>query len=248
MKRLLMFLVCTGCLAAMAQQPPSPAPGRPLAGEPLDALLKRRDAAAEAELGRRFEAAPDGLDKQRIAVVLVVRERDDDPYFNYLAGRARKAVGSTMPFPFEFDDAGRSVPKQLSAEFLTWAARNQVEPEPAAARAVRELPLDVFMLALTGDPRGSEILLKGLDSPNYMVVYRAAWGLAKLRMASAVPRIAGAAERAPEEARQLIARTLVLFDTPEAQAAAERLIKDKRILQELRENARQMLEAGVGDS
>jgi hypothetical protein len=213
----------------------------------LDELLKRRDPAGLEELKRRFETAGTKVDKQKIAVVLVRRLEDDQPYFDFLAAQARQAVESDMPFPYEIDEQGKATPT-YSAAFLSWAARRKVNPDAAAAQAIRDFPMDVYLLALAEDPRSIRILLKGVESPNFMVAYRAAFGLAKLRVNDAVPLIARVAEEAPAQGRELIARTLVLFDSPQAQAAAERLIPDKRVLAALRAQARQELAANIGDS
>jgi hypothetical protein len=232
--------------AVVAQAPQGPAPSS--AVEDLNNLLKRRDAAAVAELERRFAASANRQDKQRIAEVLLSRRQADQPYFDFLAGFARQAVASDAPFPYGYDAAGKLIPGKFSPEFIAWAAAKKVEPASAVPKVFVEYPTDVYLLALTGDPRGAEIFLKGLGSANYMVVYRSAFGLAKLQAKGAIPGIVAAAERAPGEAGELIARTLVLFDDPVAQAAAERLIKNKQLLQALRSNAQRELTLNIGDS
>jgi hypothetical protein len=225
-----------------AAQQASPA----LARLPLFDLLKRRDQAAAGELARRFVALQDKLDKQQIASVLLSRRQGDQPYFDYLAGYARQAVESDAPFPYGFDEAGKVIPGQYSAEFSNWAAARKLAPDAAAAQVFQGYPLDVTLLALADDPRSTEILLRGVESPNYMVAYRAAFGLARLGYKAAIPRIIKAADRAPGEASELIARNLVLFDDPQAQAAAERLIKDRQLLAALRANSRRELTLNIG--
>ena len=202
-------------------------------------LLARRDPEALAELERRFAASGDEVERQQIASVLVRRLERDEPYFDYLADKARRAVASTMPFPFAVDVQGKAVRGQYSAEFLRWAAAQRIPPDTAAAYGVDEGPLAVLALALTGDPRSADLLLEAVASPNYMVAYQGAVGLARLR--------AEAAEAAPAELGGLLARALILFDAPEAQAAAARLLGDPKLVAALRANASRQLEMNIGE-
>lgn len=211
-------------------------------------LLARRDPEALAELERRFATGDDELERQQIASVLVRRLERDQPYFDFLAEKAKRAVESTMPFPFAFDLEGKAVRGRYSGAFLRWAQEQRIEPDTAAAYGVDRAPLDVLALALADDPRSRDLLLQAVASPNYMVAYHGAWGLARLRDAAAVPRIVEAAEAAPAEMGALLARALVLFDVPEAQAAAARLIGDEKLVAALRARARQQLEMNIGES
>ena len=214
----------------------------------LNELLARDDAASIDELRRRFDVTTDTIERQRIASVLVRRLEDDLPYWAFLADRARQAVESEMPFPFAFDAEGKLVPKQYAPAFLQWANRARIAPDDAAGYAVNTAPLDVFLLALTDDPRGRDLLREGVDSPNFMVVYRAAWGLARLRDTAAVPAIVAAADALPAQGGQMVARALLLFlDSPGAQAAADRLIPDPRTREALRARARQELQMNIGE-
>jgi hypothetical protein len=238
-----------GVSRAVAQTASAPPAGpRRSESEDLSDLLKRRDASAVAELKRRFAITADKTDKQKIAVILLSRQQGDQPYFDFLAGYARQAVASDAPFPYGYDAAGKLIPGKFSPQFLAWATEKKVAPESAVPKVFLEQPMDVYLLALTGDSRGTEIFLKGLDSPNFLVVYRSAFGLAKLRFKPAIPAIIKAAERVPGDGSELIARALVLFDDAEAQAAAERLIKDKQLLAALRGNAQRELTLNIGDS
>jgi hypothetical protein len=240
--------------AAAVVRPGPPGPAGPAAPEQppvksvaLPELLRRNDPVALAELERRFAQGADTLQKQQIAVVLVRRLQQDQPYYDFLAGRAREAVESDMPFPMAVGPQGHFLPQQFAPAFLRWANEKGIRPDQAAAYALTVAPLDVLMLALTDDARARELLLRGLESHNYMVVYRAAWGLARLRDRSAIGPIVAAAEDAPADGGELIARALVLFDAPEAQAAAGRLIADQKVLEALRSRASQELAMNIGE-
>jgi hypothetical protein len=238
-----------GLPPAVPASPATPAPpASELAGAPLDDLLQRRDTAAVEELERRFATLTDKLQKQRIAVVLVSHRAADEPYFDYLADFARRAVASQVPFPWRVDSAAKVVVQQYSAAFQSWAASQHADADVAAAKAVQENPTDVYLLALADDARSVPILLDGVEAANYLVAYRAAFGLARLHYNAAVPRIIAAADRAPGEAADLIARTLVLFDDRAAQAAADRLIVNKELLAALRADAPRELALNIGDS
>lgn len=215
---------------------------------PLNELLARDDAASIDELRRRFDENTDTIERQRIASVLVRRLDNDLPYWEFLAGRARQAVESELPFPFAFDAEGKLVPKQYAPAFLQWANRARIAPDDAAGYAVNTAPLDVWLLALTDDPRGRDLLRTGVGSPNFMVVYRAAWGLARLRDTAAVPVIVAVADALPAQGGEMVARALLLFlDSPGAQAAADRLIPDPRAREALRSRARQELQMNIGE-
>jgi hypothetical protein len=220
-----------------------------LSTTPLDDLLVRDDAAALEELSKRFAETREKIQKQRIASVLVRRLDDDGQYWEFLARYAKAAVESDLPFPYAFDANGAALPEQYTPAFLRWANRAKVFPDQAAATAVNFAPLDVFIMALTDDPRGRDLLRTGVRSPNFMVVYRAAWGLARLRDLSAVPSIIETAEALPAQGGEMVARALVLFvDSPEAQAAVDRLIPDAPTRDALRARARQELQMNIGDS
>jgi hypothetical protein len=62
--------------------------------------------------------------------------------------------------------------------------------------------------------------------------------LARLQDQRAIQPIIRAGRRAPKAARDLFGTALVFFDDPEAQAAAEELIQDKRLLEAARERAK----------
>jgi HEAT repeat protein len=239
MTKLTLAVLLLGGLAAvsaMAEEPPA-----------TDTLLARRDPEALAELERRFTTSDDQIERQKIASVLVRRLERDQPYFDFLADKARQAVKSTMPFPFAVDLEGKAVRGQYSSEFLRWASEQRIPPDSAAAYAMNEAPLDVLALALADDPRSADLLLEAVASPNYMVAYQGAVGLARLRAEAAVPRIVEAAEAAPAELGGLLARALILFDAPMAQAAATRLIGDEKLVAAIRMNARQQLEMNIGE-
>src|SRR6185312_8072957 len=102
-----------------------------------------------------------------------------------------------------------------------------------------EFPVELEMMGDIGDPRGLPILLKGLSSQNYGVRRSSALGLALLQDKNSIPLIIEAAKNAPLEAQAVIARALVAFDDPKARAAADELIPDKAILEDLKQRVKE---------
>ena len=200
-------------------------------------LLKRGDRRAIPVLEELFQREGKKLQKQQVAMLLVTLGEPDEKYFDFLAGYAREAVEINVPYPRKIDRDGKPVKEEYSQEFLEWCKNNKVEPQEAARKAVFSYPMDVMLLGRTGDPRGFDILIQGLDSPNYLIVAKAALGLALIGDKRAIGPIREAATRTPKEATQLIARALVYFDDSEAQAAARQLITDESLLEALRQSA-----------
>jgi HEAT repeat protein len=94
-------------------------------------------------------------------------------------------------------------------------------------------------MAEIGDSRGLSILRKGLLSPNYGVRASAAEGLALLQDNDSISSIISAAKTAPQEVQGWIARPLLAFDDPGARTAAEELISDKTLLEDLKRRAKE---------
>lgn len=189
-------------------------------------LLKRKDQRAILVLRELFQREEDKLRKQQAAMLLLVLGEPDEEFFEFLAGYAQEAVEINMPFPREFDKDGKPV-GEYSQEFLAWCKDKKVRPQDAARKAVHLYPTDVMLLGRTGDPRGFTILLQGLDSPNYLIVAKAAFGLALIGDKRAIGPIYDAARRFPNWASLLFAQALVHFENNEAQALANTLIKDE---------------------
>ncbi len=197
-------------------------------------LVGARAVQAKPVLQAQFTIVNDPVLKGALASALV-RLGDQQPiYWDFLAGKAKAAIDSDAPWVSDFDSAGNTIPRRLSARFLEWAKANQVNPNAAAEVQVYRLPGDVIFLAITGDSRGLTILRKGLVSQNYMIQANSARGLALLRDKDSIPLIIDACERAPSEMASVIALALVFFDDVNAQNSAARFILNKELLQELR--------------
>ncbi len=197
-------------------------------------LVKAGDAEAIPALRALFGKTSDKRRKQMLAAMLVTLGVQDELYFKYLADFARRAVVSDMPSPLNVDDAGNSVPGEYSADFLSWCEATGVDPHQAAVEALRTGPGDILMLGKTGDERAFELLLEGLGSPNPLVAANAAVGLGWIGDRRAIAPILASVDRQPGELALWFARALLLFENPEADAAARRLLPDEALFDELR--------------
>ncbi len=202
-------------------------------------LTQLGDKKAIPALKGAFERVEDKHKEQTIARALVALAEEDEFYWNFLVQYAKVAIESDMPFPLPFDSKGRGIKGKLSLEFLAWAEENKVDPKVAAETGLYEMSHDVKVLAMAGDPRAFDLLLRGLESKNYLIASYAAQGLAKLQDKRAIRPIIQASKMAPAEAADFIARPLVFFDDPEAQRAAEEFIQNKVILDSLRKRAKE---------
>lgn len=189
-------------------------------------------------LHQQFERTDEDLLKDAIASALVRLGDKDRTYWDFLETHAREVIQSDVPFPVPFDTQGNTVKKQFAQEFLEWAKTNHIDPQAAATAQMQTVPAQISFLAATGDPRGLELLRRAMASRNYFVQAIAARGLAKLQDVDSVPLIITACKRAPAEAAALIARSLVFFNTAQAQSAAETFIKNREVLDELRKLSR----------
>jgi HEAT repeat protein len=211
----------------------------------LNRLVQLRAVEAIPVLEQQFGVVTDVVSRQALASALV-RLGDGDPrYWDFLVERATPAVESDAPFPLAFDAAGRPLPRQLTPDFIAWASSHKLSAEAASHEQAYGLPVDLTFLAMTGDPRALPLLRRALASRNYLLQAVAAKGLARLQDVSSVPAIIDAARNAPAQVAELIARTLVFFDDPRAQAAADMFITNREVLDELRKISRERGPAGV---
>lgn len=195
-------------------------------------------AQATPALRQAFDNATDTLTKENVASVLMTIGQKDDIYWNTLSKRAQEIVDSQAPDPFVYDAQGRGVRGVISPDFLQWAKDNNISKEETESEALGSFAGELSLTASIGDPRGLPILRKGLSSPNYAVRAMAAFGLAVLQDRDSIPLIIDAAKQAPFDAQWFIARFLLAFNDPKAQAAAEELITDKKVLEADKQLAR----------
>jgi hypothetical protein len=175
-------------------------------------------------LKEQFGRVQDPLDKAKIAQVLIKLGDKDDTYWDFLVNFAKPALESDAPDFMNFGVQGKSAPGPSPA-FIAWAKAHHVPPNGpngnAAENSVYIFPGEVMLLGGTGDPRAIPLLRQALSSPNHMIEIGAAEGLAELQDKESIPLIIEACKRAPAEAADVIAQSLVYFDDADAQNAVD---------------------------
>jgi len=172
-------------------------------------------------------------------------------YFEHVASRAATAVASDLPFAVQLGTrpkSGAALPP-FKSTFLSWVRQHGGDLDSALWQATFDLPAAVEALGEAADARSRPVFLQGLNSPNILIVFAAALGLARLQDHKAVPAIIAAAKRERHEERSMIAKTLLYFADSEAQHAAERLVGDPVRIQRWRvEVSRRGWKAAMRDS
>jgi hypothetical protein len=166
-------------------------------------------------------------EKQEIAVTLIRLGNQTAKYFDFLAGYARTAVEDRTPSFMDFDQNGRAIRGQFSAEFENFCQVNGLDPKATAAKQFGDYIQDVHFLARAQDPRAIEILRRGLESPYPNVVGYSVEGLGRLQDTTAVPLIEKACERL-KGAQGVVAMALPWYGTPQAGALMKRLMPDPK--------------------
>ncbi len=193
---------------------------------------------ATPALRQAFDNASDSLTKENVASVLMNIGQKDEIYWSTLSKRAQEIVDSLAPDPLVYNADGKSVRGVISPEFLQWAKDNNIPRDQAVSEHLGLFSVELSFMAMTGDLRGLSILRKGLSSPNYGVRATAAQGLALLQDKDSIPQLIENARQAPSEIQSYLAQPLIFFDDPKAQAAADELITDKKILEDIKQRAK----------
>lgn len=213
-----------------------------LAEHLADVRLVAQAGAVEAipSLKEEFAETKDVWLKLAVASSLVKLGARDQAYWDFLADKAKEAVENDAPSLFLFDSEGKvdRNQREYSPEFIAWAKAHNQDPAAAAQAQTFDLPRNFLYLAEIGDPRGRELLRRGLKSRNFSIEAYAAWGLAKLQDKDSIPLIIEVCRTMNRERTSFIARALLFFDDPRAQSGAEMFI-DKPMLEELRKLIRE---------
>jgi hypothetical protein len=117
----------------------------------------------------------------------------------------------------------------MSYQFEKWCRENHRDPKEVAGLQFSRYPEDVWFLAHAQDARAADLLKRGLDSPNPLVVYYSAKGLALLQDSAALSSVVQSCERFPGSTAYFVAGALAYYFTPEADLAMERLVEDPRL-------------------
>lgn len=190
-------------------------------------LLKGNPAdVANAE--RVFALTKDTQTKMRLASILLSLGVKDQTYFDYLSGEARKALAHDhdMPWPLLYDDQKQQ--RALNPALNDWCKAHGVDFWDMDRVEFYEMPISWYNLAAAGDRRAYDLLVKGLHSQNLAIAAMAAQGLAKLQDSRAIDELIAVGRQVPGEALGGVVQSLIYFEDPKAQAAAEMLLPEKQ--------------------
>jgi hypothetical protein len=149
---------------------------------------------------------------------------DPQPHVDELLAIARTAIEAPAPCPYRVTSHGRVHPDEVSHEFAAWAVENRLDPEDEL-RWIREgLPALLAAMVTLGTPSSIEILERAVASGDCVLTPAAAPNLAFVGDPRHVAVIEGAAAGQPTDIRTALAIALLLYRTPDAEAAATRLI------------------------
>jgi len=185
----------------------------------VDQAATAAPTEAIPELEKQFTATEDATVKGKIASALVHLADKHDTYWDYLVEQASPAIGSDMPDPTAYEAKGKRNPDP-SPKFVAWAKAHKLTTEAALELYGRYFRAVAF-LGESRDPRAIPFLRQALLSPNFMLQILGVAELAQFQDKSSISLIIDACHRAPGEIAQGMARDLLKFDDPRAQAAAE---------------------------
>lgn len=188
---------------------------------------------------RAFGDVKDPADKGVVAFTLVADGVADQKYFAYLAERASAAIDDDAPWMFAYDRNGKLQKGQVNPEFESWCKTHGVELSTCAKEHYYDASAPVLQIAQLGDPRATDLLMRGLNSANLSLVAICESGLGLLHHNEAVPTIAARLARVPADEATPMAFALAGFTSPEAKTLFERYVTDP----ELRSNIRQSADA-----
>jgi len=188
----------------------------------VEEIAKQGQVEAVPMLEDKFGRTKDALGKAHIASALVRLGDKKDIYWDFLARQATVAIESGIPDIFAYDSQGKLIPGP-SPEFTSWSQAHNLSPAAAQEQVISFLGA-VMSLAVTKDWRAVPLLRQALSARNYMIQSAAAEGLAAIQDKESIPLIVDAVKKAPAEAGAVIARSLVYFDDPEAQAAVDKYV------------------------
>lgn len=200
-------------------------------------LIDLADPLVIPDLERAFARETRHLNQLFLAAALL-RLGDHKPeFFDYVASHATAAAESDLPFPVHLENrrlSGAVLPP-FTSTFKAWVRKHQIPIDSAMQQSVFDFPASVVALGEAADVRSRPILVRALNSPNVLVVFEAALGLARLQDEPASVAIIAAARRTwSSTERQTIAKSLLYFANSKAQVDAARLINDPALRQRWR--------------
>jgi hypothetical protein len=167
-----------------------------------------------AILKRNFLNTKDELDKAQTASTLISLGDKEDIYWDFLFRMATSLLEDETSSTVKNDMQGKSIEGPSTED--AWAKQNAIDSKMLTF---------VEIVAETRDPRGVQVLLQALSSPNSEFQNMAAAGLARTQDKDSVPLIIDACKNAsPDLASAFASNALVYFYDPRAQGAVDQYL------------------------
>jgi hypothetical protein len=176
-------------------------------------------------------------ERQWIALTALRLGDTSQRYLDLLMLYAKDAIEDRTPLFFAYGPTGEIVRGKTSPEFEQWCRDNHQDAKAIAATQFLVQPSDVRMLAKAEDSRAVSLLRRGLDSPNPLIIYYSAEGLAWLNDEPAINMVVRSCERLPNGTARFVATSLAEYLTPTADLAMERFVQDPNVRAEARREA-----------
>jgi len=207
---------------------------RKLTREEIINTLKNNDVSKIDIIKKSFEKSNEEAKKSLYAAVLLRLGVNDEKYWQYISKVSIKAIETGMPSPYKYDEKGDFIRGQLSDSFLNWIEKNNVDSSTAATNYVFNYPYIVRYLGLSGDKRGFNIILKGLESNNDNMVLSSVYALGVLNDKRGIDYIIDTCRKYPQNARYMAKALAYYLDDPKAQEAIKEFIKDEKYIESIK--------------
>ena len=192
----------------------------------IEILAEARDVGALPNLKAEFAKDIDLDTKDKLASAIVRIGETDNRYWDFLVSQASSVLQRNIPNPVAFDANGVALPDP-PADLSRWASAHNIGISSALQEAMFSDPGMIANLSIAKDQRSIPILRQALKAQDDCVVAAAALGLAELEDKDSIPLIIDTCKSAPRQAAEMIAESLVYFDTPEAQHAVDTYIRQE---------------------
>jgi len=198
-----------------AQKPPEAAPD---VGRRLSELRDRFESAHSEE--QRKALAAETLTLMRLTGRPVDAERE---MVLSLVDSAQESLQAGTPFPFAFDEQGRMLSSQITADFQSWAGAAGLGLGEALQLALYDHPGEVLNLIGSADSLAVATFQDALAADNFFVALAGATALGVIDHKPSVSDVIALSYAVPRDVAEALAFALEEFSSPRAQARAQEI-------------------------
>ncbi|MGH7885566.1 MAG: HEAT repeat domain-containing protein [Thermodesulfobacteriota bacterium] len=173
-------------------------------------------------LMKAFEVEQNEMKKSLYASLIIRIGSNDSKYWNYIYSKSLEVLENKIPEPFIQTEDGLKKTDKYSPEFIKWCEDVGANPKIAAGKYYYTNPSIIKFLGLTNDTRAFELLKRGINSENNLIVRGAVDGLGILGDKRGIELIVEVCERSEnKKSIPFIIEALVFIDDPKAQEIAK---------------------------